>query len=115
VHFKTSDKTKIQSLGEFWHLTVITGTVVVAQDEIDTYTLHRLVPPGADFEIGDPEKFINESLGGVGGPSDIKVEALVSGKWQADMSIADSFRSEKGRVFLAGDAGKARPFHSSLQ
>lgn len=85
------------------------GAAIVAQDEIDTYTLHRMVPPGADFEIGDPERFINESLGGVGGPSNIKIdETLVTGKWQADMSIASSFRSDKGRVFLAGDAGKFR-------
>jgi hypothetical protein len=103
------------SLGEFWHLTVVTGVIVISQDEIDTYTLHRMVPPGTDFEIGDPEKFVNESLGGVGGPSDIKVQPIISGKWQADMSIADSFRSKQGRVFLAGDAGKACPLHISLQ
>jgi FAD-dependent monooxygenase len=107
VHFKSSDKKKLQNFGDFWHFTVITGTIIVAQDEIDTYTVHRLVPPGADFEIGDPEKFINESLGGIGGPADIKIdETIVSGKWQANLSIADSFRSDKGRIFLAGDAGK---------
>lgn len=100
----------MQVYGDFWHMTILTGSVVVAQDEIDTYTLHRMIPPGVDYEIGDPEKFINESLGGVGGPSDIKVdEAIITGKWQADMSIASSFRSEKGRVFIAGDAGKDRP------
>lgn len=101
------------SLGDFWHLTVVTGAIVISQDEIDTYTLHRMVPPGTDVEIGDPEKFVNESLGGVGGPSDINVEPIVSGKWQADMSIADSFRSKQGRVFLAGDAGRLRPLYNS--
>lgn len=97
----------MQSHGDFWYLTLLTGAVVVAQDEVDTYTMHRMIPPGTDFEIGDPEKFINETLGGVDGPTNIKVDGtLITGKWQADMSIASSFRSQNGRVFLAGDAGK---------
>lgn len=96
----------MQSRGDFWHLAVLNGSVVVAQDEVDTYTLHRMIPPGVNFEIGNPVEFINESLGGIGGPFDITVdEVIVDGRWQSDMSIADSFRSGKGRVFLAGDAG----------
>lgn len=89
---------------------ILTGALIVAQDEVDTYTMHRMLPPGTDFQMGDAGDFINESLGGIGGPSDIKVdEVIVSGKFQADMSIASSFRSEKGRVFLAGDAGERSP------
>jgi FAD-dependent monooxygenase len=96
----------MQSKGDFWHLTILNGVVVVAQDEVDTYTMHRMIPPGIKFQLGDPVDFINESLGGVGGPFDIKVdEVLAHGQWQSDLSIADSFRSGKGRVFLAGDAG----------
>jgi hypothetical protein len=97
---------KMQSRGDFWHMTILNGSVVIAQDEIDTYTVHRVLPPGVDFQIGDPLEFIKESLGGFGGPFDIKIDkVIVTGKWQSDLSIADSFRSEKGRVFLAGDAG----------
>jgi hypothetical protein len=107
VHFKTKDLDKMQSRGDFWHLTIINGAVIVAQDEVDTYTIHRMAIPGADSQIESPVKFVKESLGGIGGePFDIKIdEVLVSGKWQSDLSIADSFRSERGRVFLAGDAG----------
>lgn len=96
----------MQSKGDFWHMTILTGAAVVAQDEVDTYTLHRMIPPGTDFQLENPVDFVNESLGGAGGPFDITVkEVLAHGKWQADMSIVDSFRSGKGRVFLAGDAG----------
>jgi len=106
VHFKSKDTDKIQSQGDFWHLTILNGAIVVAQDEVDTYTVHRMIPPGTDFRFEDPVDFVNESLGGVGGPFDINVhEVLAHGKWQGDLSIADSFRSGKGRVFLAGDAG----------
>ena len=61
------------------------------------------------MKIGNnPEQWIKESLGGMGGPFDIKVdEVIISGHWRSDLSIATSFRSEKGRVFLAGDAGKS--------
>lgn len=107
IHFKSSDREKLQSLGDFWHLTVLSGAAIAAQDEIDTYTLHVMGPPDAEVEVGpDPEKFINEILGGWGGPFDIKVDkVIVVGKWAANKCIATSFRSEKGRVFIAGDAG----------
>jgi hypothetical protein len=96
----------MQSQGDFWHLTILNGAVVVAQDEVDTYTVHRVIPPGVNFQIENPVDLVNESLGGIGGPFDINVdEVIVRGRWQADLSIADSFRSGKGRVFLAGDAG----------
>lgn len=97
-------------------MTILPGAIIVAQDEVDTYTLHRMVPPGTDFEIEDPEKFVNETLGGIGGQSDIKVDkVIVCGKWQADLAIADSFRSQRGRVFLAGDAGKKLYLRPPLQ
>jgi len=96
----------MQSQGDFWHMVILNGGIVVAQDEVDIYTLHRMVPPGVNMEIGNPEEFINETLGGMGGPFNLKVdEVIVSGKWQSDLSIANSFRSEKGRIFLAGDSG----------
>jgi hypothetical protein len=108
VHFRSRDLEKMQSQGDFWHLMLIlNGGFLIAQDEIDTYTLHRMIPPGGDLQIGNPEEFINETLGGgVGPPFNLKVdEVITSGQWQSDLSIADSFRSDRGRVFLAGDAG----------
>jgi hypothetical protein len=64
-----------------------------------------MTPPGVNFQIENPVEFINETLGGSGGPFDLNIEeVLVSGKWQSNLSIADSFRSEQGRIFLAGDA-----------
>ncbi|KAE9372788.1 FAD/NAD(P)-binding domain-containing protein [Stipitochalara longipes BDJ] len=105
VHFKSKDLAKMQSKGDFWHLTILNGAVVVAQDEIDTYTVHRMVPPGVNFQVENPVEFVNESLGGYGGPFDLHIdEVIISGRWQGDLSLAESFRSGKGRVFLAGDA-----------
>ena len=101
----------MRSQGDFWHLILLTGAVVIAQDEVEIYTLNLPLPPGAEVEIDDAEKLVNENLGGVDGPFDIKVdEVMASGKWQGDLSMANSFRSEKGRVFLAGDAGEKRRY-----
>jgi FAD-dependent monooxygenase len=55
----------------------------------------------------DPETFVSETLGGMSGPVPVKIdEVYVKGRWGSRVAIADSFRSDKGRVFLAGDAGK---------
>lgn len=67
----------MQSKGDFWHMMVLTGALVIAQDEIETYTINRINPPGVDFQIEDPVAFINECLGGVGGPFDINVDEYV--------------------------------------
>lgn len=87
-------------------MVILSGVVFISQDEIDTFTIHQITPPGSDRHIQDPKKFVQDNLGGMAGPYNIKIdEVLVSGTWQADMSIANSFRSDKGRVFLAGDSG----------
>lgn len=100
----------MQSMGDFWHMLILNGTAVVAQDEVDTYTVHSMIRPEVDiekFRIENPVEFVQNSLGGAGGSVDIKIdEVLISGKWQGDLSMADNLPSERGRVFLAGDAGE---------
>lgn len=65
--------------------------------------------PGGEVDPSkiDSEKFISETLGGMSGPVPVDIdEVYVKGKWGSRVAIADSFRSDKGRVFLAGDSGK---------
>ncbi|CAG8959998.1 hypothetical protein HYFRA_00013186 [Hymenoscyphus fraxineus] len=104
AHFKTKEIEKMRTKGDWWHMTTLNGALVVSQDEIETYTVHRMIPPGMPFQMDDPVEFVKESLGGMGGPLDIDVEVILCGKWSSDLSIASSFRSPGGRVFLAGDA-----------
>ena len=43
----------------------------------------------------------------MGGLVPVKIdEVYVKGRWGCRVAIADSFRSDKGRVVLAGDAGR---------
>lgn len=65
--------------------------------------------PGGDLDPSniDPETFMSQTIGGMGRPVPVKIdEVYVKGKWGSRVAIANSFRSAKGRVFLAGDAGQ---------
>ncbi|KAL6690863.1 hypothetical protein J3F84DRAFT_398125 [Trichoderma pleuroticola] len=97
--------------GEFWHLYIGNGAVVINQDGKNTFIMHIPVTPGNNLEEGDNiEEFINKKLGGWGQPSDIKVdEVCVISRWEAAVALADSFRSANGRVFLCGDSARLTP------
>ncbi|KAL6815145.1 FAD binding domain-containing protein [Trichoderma sp. SZMC 28015] len=106
IHFISNDAAKISKHGEFWHLYIGNGAVVINQDGKNTFTMQIPVTPGNNLEEGDNvEEFINKKLGGWGQPSDIKVdEVCVISRWEAAVALADSFRSVNGRVFLCGDS-----------
>ncbi|OAQ81267.1 FAD binding domain-containing protein [Purpureocillium lilacinum] len=106
VHFKTPDADKLRAFGPFWHA-LFFGGAVVPQDEIDTYTVVEILPPDADLEpITDPEGFVAKILGGLTGkPFPVRIGTMLgTGSWKLYYGIADTFRSQKGRVFLAGDS-----------
>ena len=116
VHFKSRDLAKLHLHGQFWHLMFCDGSVVVAQDEQEIWTFHRVQPPNEEpGPTQDPLQLVYDSLGSCGGPFEIKVdEVLLNGFWQAVKGVAETFQSSKGRVFLAGDSG-ACPFSHRLR
>jgi FAD-dependent monooxygenase len=77
-----------------------TGAVLIAQNETDTWTLHRDL--GAQIDdpdpIGDPREFVARALGR---PIVID-EVLASSVWRPNAMLADSYG--RGRILLAGDA-----------
>lgn len=81
------------------------GDICVSQDEKDTYTWHFTAPDDTDIQSIDAEKAIHEAVGGLFGPCKLKIdEILVKSIWRSKVAVADRFRSEGGRVFLAGDS-----------
>ncbi|KAL7958513.1 FAD binding domain-containing protein [Trichoderma compactum] len=106
IHFMSNNVAKISKHGEFWHLYIGNGAVVINQDGKNTFTMQIPVTSGNDLKEGNNvEEFINKNLGGWGQPSDIKVdEVCVISRWEAAVALADSFRSANGRVFLCGDS-----------
>jgi FAD-dependent monooxygenase len=100
VHFRSSDLANLHAMGQFWHLFFFTGTTVIAQDEVDTWTLHVNLGPGvvSDDLIGDPIEFIQSALGR---PVQVD-EILASSVWGPTALLADGYG--RGRILLAGDA-----------
>src|ERR1700730_16944230 len=58
VHFRSLDLTNLHALGHFWHLYTSNGAVLIAQNEVDTWTLHQDLGAEADDPdpIGDPRE-----------------------------------------------------------
>ncbi|KFZ22886.1 hypothetical protein V502_02631 [Pseudogymnoascus sp. VKM F-4520 (FW-2644)] len=105
VHFKSRDLSILQKQGQFWHIFFTSGGTVIAQDEVDTWTVHKPIPLDADWQKLDPEEAIYEVLGGSISPCPIKVDQiLVTSCWRPNISIADRYISSSGRIFIAGDA-----------
>ena len=82
------------------------GSIIISQDEVDTWTVHFPLPEGADASKIDPKEVIFQVLGGSVGPLQIEIdEILLHNTWTPNLAVADSYRTAKGRVFLAGDSG----------
>lgn len=110
VHFKSRDLTRLHKQGQFWHLFMITepgvfGAGVIAQDEVDTWTCHYVLPPGTDASTIDSKDAVFTALGGLNGRYEIEIdELLVRSVWTPIIAVARNYASQSGRIFLAGDA-----------
>jgi len=93
--------------GQFWHIYFTNGSVIISQDEVNTWTTHTPVPLDCEVEKLDPTEQVYKALGGSGEPFSVKIdEILVTSSWRPNLAVADTYRSNGGRVFLAGDSGK---------
>ena len=114
VHFKSKDLTRLHKQGQFWHIFFTSGQAIIAQDEKETWTLHTPVGLDVDTSGWDPKEVVYRGLAGSagglepypgGGRYEIEIdEVLVTSVWRPNIYIADKYRSEGGRVFLAGDS-----------
>ncbi|KAL3430604.1 FAD binding domain-containing protein [Aspergillus tetrazonus] len=114
VHFKSRDLSRIQKQGQFWHLFFPNAAsdggsikgAVIAQDEVDTWTVHRFMRPDVDHTQLSSEEIVYDLLGGMSGqPFPIKIdEVLVRSTWTPSVALARSYAGPKHRIFIAGDA-----------
>jgi FAD-dependent monooxygenase len=110
VHFKSRDLARIQKQGQFWHIYLLAppgqfGGVIIAQDEIDTWTAHLFLPPDGDASQIDSRDAVYRLLGGLGPKYEIEIdEILVRSVWRLNLSIARTWTGPHCRVFIAGDA-----------
>jgi 2-polyprenyl-6-methoxyphenol hydroxylase-like FAD-dependent oxidoreductase len=100
VHFRSGDLANLHALGQFWHIYTTGGAVLIAQDEVDTWTLHQDL--GSDVDdpdpIGDPHEFVARALG-----RPIRIdEVTASSVWRPSALLADRYGWD--RILLAGDS-----------
>lgn len=96
IHFKSDDRAMLQRFGMAWHYQSPAGTLI-AQNDVDTWTLHARFPDAVDPDSVDPMDTLRAFLG-----ADINAEILVANPWEPHLLLADAYQN--GRVFLAGDA-----------
>jgi 2-polyprenyl-6-methoxyphenol hydroxylase-like FAD-dependent oxidoreductase len=96
IHFKSDDRAMLQRFGVAWHYQSPAGTLI-AQNDVDTWTLHARFPDAVDPDSVDPMDTLRAFLG-----ADINAEILVANPWEPHLLLADAYQN--GRVFLAGDA-----------
>lgn len=110
MHFKSRDLTRIQKQGQFWHTFFVVepgvfGGAIIAQDEIETWTVHYFLPLGTDTSTISSEEAVYTVLGGLHGKYEFKIdEILVRSTWQPSIAVARTWATPNHRVFIAGDA-----------
>lgn len=78
---------------------------IIAQDEVDTWTIHLFMPLDADPDKIDSKEAVYKVLGGLQGDYPIEIdEILVRSVWRPSIAIARTWTSQNCRVFIAGDA-----------
>ncbi|KAI9929414.1 hypothetical protein MW887_000884 [Aspergillus wentii] len=105
VHFKSRDLTRLHRQGQFWHIFFATGAILISQNEVDAWTAHLPMPLEENTESINPYEIVSQVLGGIEGQFNINIdEILLHNTWRPTLAVANSYRTEKGRVFLAGDS-----------
>jgi 2-polyprenyl-6-methoxyphenol hydroxylase-like FAD-dependent oxidoreductase len=97
IHFRSRDRAFFERFGTLWHLQSPHHGTLIAQNDVDTWTLHVPLAGGVDAERIDPKTFLFENLGRA-----VDCEILVANPWQPRLVLAESYG--RGRVWLAGDS-----------
>ncbi|EXJ63296.1 uncharacterized protein A1O5_11617 [Cladophialophora psammophila CBS 110553] len=109
VHFRSQDLEKLQKYGRFWHLFIygeegLSGAAICQDDEY-IFTTHLMLPLDADHAKIGAHEAAYRALAGMGDSYEFKIdEILVSSTYRHSIAIARQYRSQKGKIFLAGDA-----------
>jgi len=97
IHFRSPDRAFFERYGTAWHIQSVLGSTLIAQNDVDTWTLHLPLRAGFDEKTLDPKQVLFESLG-----SEFSCEILVANTWTPRLAVAKSYG--RGRVWLAGDS-----------
>lgn len=97
VHFRSTAHDVLQHFGLAWHYQMPDGVTLIAQDDNEFWTLHKVFEKPEDREGIVPEQLVFDSLG-----REFPMEVLRANPWAPHLVIADHYG--RGRVWLAGDS-----------
>lgn len=81
------------------------GAAVIAQDEVDTWTIQLFMPLDLDCEIISSGDAVFRVFGGSGEKYPIKIdEILVRSTYRPNVTVSRSYSGLDGKVFFAGDS-----------
>ena len=110
IHFKSRDLQRLQKQGRFWHIFFLEpsggfGAAIIAQDEVDTFTVHLFLPLDVDTDQIKSEDVVYRALGGLYGDYHVEIdEILVRSVWRPNIAVTRTWQSAYCRSFLAGDS-----------
>jgi hypothetical protein len=97
VHFRSECRELLQKFGVAWHYQSPLGGSLVAQDDWNTWTLHKPLRRSVDVDTIDPVQLAYESLG-----RPFTLEVLQANLWHPHLVVANGFG--RGRIWLGGDS-----------
>jgi len=97
IHFRSRDRAFFERFGMAWHVQSPIAGTVIAQNDLDTWTLHGPMPRDVDESEIDVKAYLFELLG-----QEVDCEILVANTWRPALAVAESYGM--GRVWLAGDS-----------
>ena len=74
VHFKSRDLSRLLSQDHFWRIFFTSGSVIISQDEADTWTVHTPIAVDVDSTSVDPIRTVYQALGGSWKPFEIHMD-----------------------------------------
>lgn len=98
IHFHSTDYDVLHRFGQAWHYHLLnTNSVLIAQDDKLSWTMHTVLPPADDGLEPDPMAILETCLG-----LKIDCEIKLAERWSPHLLVARSYG--RGRVWLAGDS-----------
>ncbi len=97
VHFRSEARDLLQRFGIAWHYQSPAGSTLIAQDDAEIWTLHCMLPEGADAAAIDPRQLAFDALG-----REFPIEVIQANPWSPHLVLANGYG--RGRVWMAGDA-----------
>jgi 2-polyprenyl-6-methoxyphenol hydroxylase-like FAD-dependent oxidoreductase len=97
IHFSSPELKLFERFGPAWHIQSPNGSVIISQNDKDTWTMHVPLRKGEEVHKIAPKQKLFELIG-----QEFECTINIANAWTPRLSVINHFG--RGRVWLAGDA-----------